>query len=137
MRRFGIFAALRRRRLALSLAFGYALLLNALLASVNDAHALAAALDPLSASTALCGTHQPNTGGDQQGDQHQHECPLCGPICPMGGCLTGHALAGGLATMLPTTSGIDVQITWPVPDGVVARSVYRSDPRAQAPPALA
>jgi len=134
MRRVGIFARLRRRRLALCLAFGYALLLNALLASVSDVRAIAAAIDPLSASASLCGTTLPAPAGNRQsGDQHQHECPLCGPACSMGGYSQGLALTGGAMALLPAATKA-IRIAWEPAQSILAHSRRRGDPVAQAPP---
>jgi hypothetical protein len=132
----GIFAGLRRRRWALGLAFGYALLLNALLGTSVDAAMAAAGSDPLAAvAIPLCSpaarapAGHPNT---PPADHHQ-TCPLCGPACPMAGCTplpSGAPLA--LATpgdLSPTPAG--------QPDLGVAggHSLYASDTDSQGPPA--
>ncbi|HVT51639.1 MAG TPA: DUF2946 family protein [Dongiaceae bacterium] len=131
----GIFAGLRRRRWALGLAFGYALLLNALLGTSVDAAMAAAGRDPL-AATPLCSPAGPAPAERHNapaGDHHHQTCPLCGPACPMGGCTplqSGPPLA--LATpgeLFPAPAGR--------PDLGVApgRSLYASDTDSQGPPA--
>ena len=134
MRRFGVFGALRRHRLGLSLAFGYALLLNALLTVLPEA---APTTNPftLSAATPLCG--EPGSAPQGQTHHHQQECPLCGPACTMGGCTPAAATIGAMATLSAPRFG---EVT---PTGTASRSAYRprsvyaSDPQAQAPPSAA
>src|SRR5690348_7590113 len=99
----GIFGRLRCRRWALSLAFGYALLLNALLGTSLEGVLAAAAADPLAAVAAapLCnpGDSHPAAPGHVPAE-HQQTCPLCGPACPMGGCAPLQG-AGILALAVP------------------------------------
>ena len=132
MAKTGIFARLRRRRWALCLSLGYALLLNALLVSVTDTQALAAA--PLAiAAASLCGDPTPHD--TQHHGQHQSECPLCGPACPMGGSMPLQGMAGGIAATSPTRSGASLANGTLPSQNAVPRSLYLSDMRAQAPPA--
>jgi hypothetical protein len=133
----GIFGRLRRRRWVLSLSFGYALLLNALLGTSIEGVLTAAAADPLAAVAAapLCNPvdSRPASPGHAPAD-HQQTCPLCGPACPMGGCAPVQStglptlasprevfLASGIALRLETSDG---------------RSLYASDTDSQGPPAL-
>ena len=139
MRRIGIFASLRRRRVALSLAFGYALLLNALLGQLLDARMAAAAANPLRAAveSSLCGAS--GTAGQTKGDpaDHQQQCPLCATACPAGGCVPGSgATASPVAVAGPRGSAsLDADLAQA--EFRDPASIYRSDPRSQAPPASA
>lgn len=132
----GIFAGLRRRRWALGLAFGYALLLNALLGTSVDAAMAAAGRDPL-AATPLCSPAGPAPAERHNapaGDHHHQTCPLCGPACPMAGST-------------PLQGGIDLPAV-PAPREIVlgsadrqrdeatdGRRLYASDADSQGPPA--
>jgi hypothetical protein len=135
--RTGIFAGLRRRRWALSLAFGYALLLNALLGTSIEGAMAAAGSDPLVAAAAapLCSPGQPAPTGPRHAPaDHQQTCPLCGPACPMGGCAPLQDAAGSLAFAAPpdvTLAAAD----WHRSDTIDGRSLYASDSDSQGPPA--
>ena len=91
----------RQHRLAIGLIAAYAFLLSALLPS------FAAAADPLQAYLAehLCGPggptkRDPAKGGAPSGPaEHQHDCQLCGPSCPMGSHALLAALPDGLSTI--------------------------------------
>ena len=134
----GIFRAMRRRRWALSLAFGYALLLNALLAGVLDTQAVATALDPLStAASPLCGGEDGGSSRDpaNHDNRHHQECPLCGPACPMTGW---PAAANGASPITLAGPALAFAIEAPrlaAASPLPSRSLYRSDLDSQAPPA--
>jgi len=133
----GIFRAMRRRRWALSLAFGYALLLNALLAGVLDTQAVAAALDPLSAAASpLCGGEDGGFSRDpaNRGNQHHQECPLCGPACPMGGWTSTANGAGPVTFSAPALAFAIEAPRLVTANPLRSRSLYRSDLDSQAPP---
>ena len=85
MVRRSFFQGLRRRGAVLGAVLAYALLLNALMAAVFDVQAVAAQLDPLAAA-ATCDTTRSSPAGDpvQHKNQHQPDCTLCSPACPMG-----------------------------------------------------
>jgi hypothetical protein len=139
MRKIGIFAALRRRRLALSLAFGYALLLNALLGSLQDARMVAAAANPLLASVdaSLCGAAG---GAGQQKPipaDHQQQCPLCGPACAMGGCAPASGTTQAPLAFAAPRSSAGLFAAAVLADGGHPRAVFSSDPPSQAPPQTA
>jgi len=123
MVRRGCFQGLRRRGAVLGAVLAYALLLNALAAALLNMQAVAAALDPLTAA-ATCDTSGSVPAGDpiRHQNQHQPDCTLCSPACPMGGMV--QALGGGVAVIAPRHARINPP------------SVYRSDTDAQAPPAI-
>jgi hypothetical protein len=133
----GIFAGLRRRRWALSLAFGYALLLKALLGTSLDGAMAALASDPLAAiaSVALCSPGSPAPAGDRHAPaDHQQTCPLCGPACPMGGCAP--IQSGGAALTLSAPQKVTLaSADWPRRAAIGGRSLYASDMDSQGPPA--
>jgi hypothetical protein len=134
----GIFAGLRRRRWALSLAFGYALLLNALLGTSVEAAMAAAGSDPLAAMAAapLCSPGNPTPAGDRHTPaDHQQTCPLCGPACPMGGCAPLESGAGLIALSVPQL-GTVASADWPRRGPTDGRSLYASDMDSQGPPAV-
>ena len=135
MVRRGIFQALRRRGAVLGAILSYALLLNALSAAVFNLQAVAAALDPLT-SAAICDTSGSSPAGDpaQHKNQHQPDCMLCSPACPMGGMVQGLSTAAAIQSTPPSSFVLDAgaQAT----SGVNPPSVYRSDTDAQAPPAI-
>ena len=134
--RTGFFAGLRRRRWALCLAFGYALLLNALLGTSVEGVLQAAAADPLAAVAAapVCnpGDLHPARPGHAPGD-HQQTCPLCGPACPMGGCAP--VLGSGLQTLAAPREVVLASVALPRIDTIGGRSLYASDTVSQGPPA--
>ncbi|HVZ01131.1 MAG TPA: hypothetical protein VHA35_16615 [Dongiaceae bacterium] len=133
----GIFGGLRRCRWALGLAFGYALLLNALLGTSVEGAMAAARNDPLSAAAAasLCSPGDPAPASPRHAPaDHQQTCPLCGPACPMAGST-------------PLQGGIDLPAV-PAPREIVlgsadrqrdeatdGRRLYASDADSQGPPA--
>jgi hypothetical protein len=137
-----MFAGLRRRRWALCLTFGYALLVNAVLAPKVDG--AAAAVSAVSADAvlavvdaALCNASGAGPAGHPDGGaehQHHQECPLCGPACHMGGCTATGGPAGAIALASRPSAG-----TLARPLVLAERqyppSVYRSDADSQAPPA--
>ncbi|MES1151381.1 MAG: hypothetical protein ABUL54_05760 [Dongia sp.] len=135
--RTGIFAGLRRRRWALSLAIGYALLLNALLGTSVEGAVAAARGDPLAAMAAapLCSPGDPAPADPHHAPaDHQQTCPLCGPACPMGGCAPLQAGSGVLALSAPrevTLASVDGARR----DTTGGRSLYFSDTDSQGPPA--
>jgi len=134
----GIFAGLRRRRWALSLAFGYALLLNALLATSLEGAMAATGGDPLAAMAAapLCSPGSPAPAGNRHGPaDHQQTCPLCGPACPMGGCAPIAGGTGSLAFSAPRQVAL-ASADWPHRGATGARSLYASDTDSQGPPAV-
>jgi len=132
----GIFAGLRRRRWALSLAFGYALLLNALLGTSVEGALAAAHSDPLvAASASLCGPVDPAPAGRNHAPaDHQQTCPLCGPACPMGGCAPLQGGVGALAFSAPREATF-ASAAWPRAGAIDRRSLYASDTDSQGPPA--
>jgi hypothetical protein len=135
--RSGVFSGLRRRRWALGLALGYALLLNALLAGVLGSQAVAAALDPL-AAPALCGEDGRRSGGEPADPRHhQNECPLCGPACPMtgGAALAGGTNGGSLAAPRPTDRGGVASVAQRPGQRHGPSGLFPSDLDSQAPPA--
>ena len=137
MRRTGIFAGLRRRRWALSLAFGYALLLNALLGTSVEGALAAAGSDPLVAVAAapLCSPGDPAPAGSRHAPtDHQQTCPLCGPACPMGGCAPLQTSAGLLAFTAPAQAAF-ISTAPSRQDTADGRSLYASDTDSQGPPA--
>lgn len=141
MRKIGIFAALRRRRLALSLAFGYALLLNALLGSLQDARMVAAAANPLLASVdaSLCGASGAGPAGQQKPNpaDHQQQCPLCGPACAMGGCAPASGGTAAPFAFAAPRSSAGLFAVAARADGSHPLAFFRSDPPSQAPPQTA
>ena len=137
MKRTGIFAGLRRRRWALSLAFGYALLLNALLGTSVEGALAAAHSDPLVAATqSLCAPNAPAPAAPHHAPaDHQQTCPLCGPACPMGGCApvqTGAGLLGVSAPRQVVLAAADR----PDDDARGGPRLYASDIDSQGPPAV-
>jgi hypothetical protein len=136
MARSGIFQALRRRGAVLCAVLAYALLLNALLAAVFNVQAIAAALDPLSVA-ATCDSSGANPGRDpvRHKSQHQPDCTLCSPACPMGGMLQGLGSAVAVVATPPSSFGLDIGGAQWV-SSIHVRSVYVSDTAAQAPPAI-
>jgi hypothetical protein len=136
MARRGFFQGLRRRSAVLGAVLAYALLLNALVAAVVNVQAVAAALDPL-ASAATCDPSGSGTTGDpvRHGNQHQPDCTLCSPACPMGGMM--QALGGNVPVAVPPAASFALDIAAERDFGVHPPSVYLSDADAQAPPALA
>jgi hypothetical protein len=137
MRRTGIFAGLRRRRWALSLAFGYALLLNAMLGTSVEGALAADGSDPLiaMAATPLCGPGDAAPAGSHHAPaDHPQTCPLCGPACPMSGCAPVQTGAGLLAFAAPTET-VFVSLARPHGDAAGGRSLYASDTDSQGPPA--
>ena len=135
MERTGIFAGLRRRRWALSLAFGYALLLNALLGTSVEAAVAASLPDPMLAASAHCSPGEPAPAAPHHGpSDHQQTCPLCGPACPMSG--GGPAPLGTGTVALAAPRGAPSTTTdWPRRDAIGGRSLYASDTDSQGPPA--
>jgi hypothetical protein len=135
MARSGIFQALRRRGAVLCAVLAYALLLNALLAAVFNVQAIAAALDPLSVA-ATCDSSGSNPSRDpaRHNSQHQPDCTLCSPACPMGGMV--QVLGGTVAVVAtpPACRGLDIRAQRD--SSIPVRSVYVSDTSAQAPPAI-
>jgi hypothetical protein len=136
MVRRSFFQGLRRHGAVLGAVLAYALLLNALTAAVFNVQAVAAALDPLSGA-ATCDASGSGPAGDpvQHKNQHQPDCTLCSPACPMGG--TVQALGGGIdVATVPPSSFVSLP-TGAHPDASInPPSVYLSDADAQAPPAI-
>jgi hypothetical protein len=132
----GIFQGLRRRGAVLSAVLAYALLLNALIAAVFNVQAIAAALDPISVA-ANCDPAGTDPSGDpvRHNRQHQPDCMLCGPACPMGGMMQG--LGNAVATIATPSVGFVLDSGSAQASNVNPPSVYRSDTDAQAPPAIA
>jgi hypothetical protein len=135
MVRGSFFQRLRRRGAALGAVLAYALLLNALTAAVYDVQAMAAALDPLAAA-ATCDAPASDPAGDPapHKNQHQPDCTLCSPACPM---VTMAQMPGGGIALAAAPASAFV-----LPAGPQAKSsnhppsIYRSDADAQAPPAI-
>ena len=136
MARSGIFPGLRRRRRGLGAVFAYALLLNALIAAVFNVQAIAAAIDPLSAAV-TCDSTGSGSSGDpvRRNSQHQPDCTLCSPACPMGGLVQGLGSAIAVIAILPSSFVLEVSAQ--EKSSVNPLSVYLSDTDAQAPPAIA
>jgi hypothetical protein len=137
-RKTGIFAGLRRRRWALGLAFGYALLLNALLGTSVEGAMAAAGSDPLAAFAAapLCSPGDPAPAGSRhQPADHQQTCPLCGQACPMGGCAPIEGGAGSLAFSPPKEITLASAFR-PSRAAIGGQSRYASDTHSQGPPAV-
>jgi hypothetical protein len=131
--RTGIFAGLRRRRWALGLAFGYALLLNALLGTSVEGALAAAGTDPLAAA-AVCGPADPAPAGHRHPPaDHQQTCPLCGPACPMGSAPL-HAAAGAVTFAAPGRVSLAAVVP-PCRAADRGRGLYASDVDSQGPPA--
>jgi len=137
IQRTGIFAGLRRRRWVLSLAFGYALFLNALLGTSVEGTLAATHSDPLSvAAGSLCSPGDQVPAAPHHAPAgHQQTCPLCGPACPMGGCAPFQTGAGLLGFGAPREV-ILAAVDWEGHDTIVARSLYASDIDSQGPPAV-
>lgn len=135
MARSGIFPGLRRRRRGLGAVFAYALLLNALIAAVFNVQAIAAAIDPLSAAV-TCDSTGSGSSGDpvRHNSQHQPDCTLCSPACPMGGWVQGLGSAVAVVAMPPSSFVLPVGAQ--EKSSVNPPSVYLSDPDAQAPPTI-
>jgi len=135
MARNGIFPGLRRQRRGLGAVFAYALLLNALIAAVFNVQAIAAAIDPLSAPV-TCDSTGSGSSGDpvRHNSQHQPDCTLCSPACPMGGLVQGLGVAVAVIAV-PSSFGLEVSAQ--EKSSVNPPSVYLSDTDAQAPPAFA
>jgi hypothetical protein len=135
MVRRGFFQGLRRRGAVLGAVLAYALLLNALMAAVFDVQAIAAALDPLAAA-ATCDAPASNPTGDpvQHKSQHQPDCTLCSPACPMGGMV--QAPGDGITVAATPSSAFALPIGTHSDASINPPSVYRSDTDAQAPPTL-
>lgn len=131
----GIFQGLRRRGAVLSAVLAYALLLNALIAAVFNVQAIAAALDPISVA-ANCDPSGSDPSGDpvQHNRQHQPDCMLCGPACPMGGMMQG--LGSPVATLATPSASFVLHGGVHATPGINPPSVYHSDTDAQAPPAI-
>jgi hypothetical protein len=137
IRKTGIFAGLRRRRWALGLTFGYALLLNALLGTSVEGAMAAAGSDPLAAFAAapLCSPGDPAPAGSQHHPaDHQQTCPLCGPACPMGGCAPIQGGTASLALSPPTEIALASAFP-PSPVATGGHTRYASDTHSQGPPA--
>jgi len=133
----GIFGRLRRRRWALGLAFGYALLLNALLGTSVEGALAATRSDPLvaMATAPLCSPGDPAPAGPHHAPaDHQQTCPLCGPACPMGGCAPLQS-GGGLLAFSAPREVILAEVDRARTDRIGARSLYLSDTDSQGPPA--
>ena len=135
MARSGIFPGLRRRRRGLGAVFAYALLLNALIAAVFNVQAIAAAIDPLSAAV-TCDSTGSGSSGDpvRHNSQHQPDCTLCSPACPMGGLVQG---LGSAVAVIAVPSSFVLKVSAQEKSSVNPLSVYLSDTAAQAPPAIA
>jgi TPP-dependent indolepyruvate ferredoxin oxidoreductase alpha subunit len=135
MARRGIFKGLRRRRSALCLIFAYALLLNALTAAVFNVQAVAAALDPL-ATAATCDSTGSATGKDpvRHSSQHQPDCTLCSPACPMGSMAP--ALTGAIVPVVAAPFSLSLDVSATPASSVDPRSIYVSDRYARAPPTI-
>jgi len=135
MARSGIFPGLRRRRRGLGAVFAYALLLNALIAAVFNVQAIAAAIDPLSAAV-TCDSTGSGSSGDpvRHNSQHQPDCTLCSPACPMGGLVQG---LGSAVAVIAVPSSFVLKVSAQEKSSVNPPSVYLSDTDAQAPPAIA
>jgi len=136
LQRTGIFAGLRRRRWALSLALGYALFLNALLGTSVEGALAATRSNPLIvAAASLCAPGDPTPAGPHHAPtDHQQTCPLCGPACPMGGCAPFQTGAGSLGFSAPRQVVL-AAVDWVGRDTIARRSLYASDIDSQGPPA--
>ncbi len=136
MARSGTFQGLRRRRRGLGAVLAYALLLNALVAAVFNVQAIAAALDPLAAAV-TCDSTGSGTNSDpvRHNSQHQPDCTLCSPACPMGGMVQG--IGGAVAVVATPPASLGLAQTAQRDSGIASRSVYVSDTSAQGPPAIA
>jgi hypothetical protein len=128
-----IFHHLRRRGAVLCAVFAYAILLNALFTALSDVQAIAAALGPLTAA-ATCDSSGSTGVPVPQNRQHQPDCTLCGPACPMAGSIQA---LDGASTVAPVPAPA---LATAAPSqrlhGIDPPSVYRSDAAAQAPPAI-
>ncbi len=131
----GIFHGLRRRGAVFSAVLAYALLLNALIAGVFNVQAIAAALDPIS-TAANCDPSGSGSSGDpvQHNRQHQPDCMLCGPACPMAGMMQGFGSA--VASVAAPSAAFVLKGGALETPSVNPLSVYLSDTDAQAPPAI-
>jgi hypothetical protein len=135
MVRRSFFQGLRRRGAAFGAVLAYALLLNALMAAVFDVQAVAAALDPLSAAATCDAPASKSTGNPvQHKNQHQPDCTLCSPACPMGAMVL--APGGGIAVNATPSSDFALRVGASAKSSNHPTSVYRSDADAQAPPAI-
>jgi hypothetical protein len=125
---------MRRHRLAIGLIAAYALLLSSWLP------AFAAVADPLQAYLAehLCGpggaSKSDNAPANSRG--HQHDCPLCGPTCSMGGAAPVAALSDGVISVVRFATATDAPVR---PESAVHSplSLYPSDAVSQGPPQAA
>jgi hypothetical protein len=136
IRRTGILARICRRRWALSLAVGYAVLLNALLGTSVEAAMAAAGADPyrLAASTPICGAADPAPSGSHHlPANHQPTCPLCGPACPMGAAAALQTGPGPVALASP--SAVTTAAAWRDRPDMPGPRRYASDTGSQGPPA--
>lgn len=118
----------------LSLAFGYALLLNALLGT--SVEGVLAAADPLAglAASSHCLPEVPTDQPSHRPGDHQPTCPLCGPACPMHGPVGGQAGPGTVAGLIgPGDQHFTTQPGVPT-DVTQRRSLYASDTDSQGPP---
>ena len=132
----GIFARLRRRRWALGLAFGYALLLNALLGTSVQAAMAATEGNPgrIVAAAPLCGAADPAPSGSRHGPtDHPQTCPLCGPACPMAAGAPLQTGPGPIAVMPP--QAVPTGIAWSGRRVIAGPGLYASDIDSQGPPA--
>ena len=129
------FQGLRRRGAVLGAVLAYGLLLNALMAAVFDVQAVAVALDPLTAA-ATCDTTGSSPAGNpvQHKNQHQPDCTLCSPACPMSAI--AQAPGGGIEAAAPLPSTFGLEIGARRDSSINPPSVYLSDTDAQAPPAI-
>ncbi len=134
MVRRSLFQALRRRGAALGAVLTLALLLNVVLAGVLSLQAVAAALDPLAAAV-NCDPVGSGADSNPVGHKSQHEpdCALCGPACPMAGAAL--ALGGAVALVASPPAAFDLHIRAQRHASINPPSLYRSDADAQAPPA--
>jgi len=114
----------------------YALLLNALIAAAINVQAIAASIDPLAVAAICDGTGSGSSSDPaRHNSQHQPDCTLCSPACPMGGLMQELGSAVAAIVSPPAMFGLDVgaqRIS-----SVNPPSIYVSDTVAQAPPAIA
>lgn len=134
MRHGGWFTGLRQYRFAIGLIAAIALLFGPLLTIA------AATANPLQdyLDAHLCGpsSAEQRPGAPAVPSEHQHDCQLCGPGCPMGGCQAPAALSGGLVSIaVPALHTGQPAVS----SGVVhpTRSLYPSDTLSQGPPQAA
>ena len=131
-----IFAGLRRKRRSLAALLSYALLLNVLLAATINVQAIAAAIDPLSVAATCDSTGSDPVGGDplRHTNQHQPDCTLCSPACPMGAMAQGLEDSSAIVAQRPSGFGLDISAQRR--SSIYPPSIYVSDAAAQAPPAI-